>query len=73
MFNSLHTIDSLYVFCIILELSSFGEKCGFVPAAQFSYRKCLSSTDGALLITIFHHLQKSLDEEMVSYVFHRDF
>ena len=44
----------------------FCEKCGFLPAAQFAYRKGLGSTDA--LLTISHHLQKSLDARMESYI-----
>ena len=43
----------------------------FLPAAQFSYWKGLRCTDA--LLTISHHLQKSLDTEMESYIVHLDF
>ena len=46
-------------------------KYGFLPAAQFAYRKCLGSTDA--LLTISHHLQKSLDAGVESYIIHLDF
>ena len=41
------------------------------PAVQFAYRKDLGSTDA--LLTISHHLQKSLDTEMESYIVQLDF
>ena len=46
--------------------SSFCEKYDLLPAAQIAYRKGLSCTDA--LLTIFHHLQKSLDAGMESYI-----
>ena len=42
-----------------------------MPAAQFVYRKGLGCTDA--LLTISHHLQKSLDTEMESYIVQLDF
>ena len=53
------------------KLSIFCEKCGFPPAAQFAYRKGLGCTDA--LLTISHHLQKSLDAAMESYIVQLDF
>ena len=41
-----------------------------MPAAQFVYRKSLAGTDA--LLTIFHHLQKSLDSGMESYIIQLD-
>ena len=40
-------------------------------AAQFAYRKGLGCTDA--LLTISHHLQKSLDAGMESYIVQLDF
>ena len=48
------------------KLSSFCEKYGLLPAAQFAYRKVLGCTDA--LLTISHHLQKSLDAGIESYI-----
>ena len=46
-------------------------KCGLLPAARFAYRKDLGCTD--ILLTISHHLQKSLDAEMMkSYIVQLD-
>ena len=42
-----------------------------MPSAQFAYRKCLGCTDA--LLTISHHLQKSLDAGMESYIVQLDF
>ena len=53
------------------KLSNFCEKCGFLPAAQFADRKGVSCTDA--LLTISHHLQKSLDAGMESYIVQLDF
>ena len=53
------------------KLSSFCEKCGLLPAAQFVFRKGPGSTDA--LLTISHHLQKSLDAGMESYIVQLDF
>ena len=52
-------------------LSSFYEKCDFLPAAQFAYRKSLGCA--AALLPISHHLQKSLDTGMKSYIVELDF
>ena len=43
----------------------------FLPADQFSYRKDLGYTDA--LLTVSHHLQKSLDTGMESYIVQLDF
>ena len=53
------------------KLSSFCEKCGFLPTAEFAYRKDLGCTDA--LLTIYHHLQKSLNTGMESYIIQHDF
>ena len=53
------------------KLSVFCEKYGLLPAAQFAYRKGLGCTDA--LLTISHHLQKSLDAGMESYNVQLDF
>ena len=53
------------------KLFSLWEKYGLLQAAQFVYRKGLASTDA--LLTISHHLQKSLDAGMESYIVHLDF
>ena len=53
------------------KLSSFCENHGFLPTAQFAYRKGLGCTDA--LLTISHHLQKSLETGMESYIVHLDF
>ena len=42
-----------------------------MPAAQFAYRKGLGCTDA--LLTISHHLQKSLDARTESYIVQLDF
>ena len=43
----------------------------FLPAAQFPYRKGLGCTDA--LRTISHHIQKSFDTGMESYIVQLDF
>ena len=53
------------------KLSIFCEKCGLLPAAQFAYSKGLGCTDA--LLTISHHLQKSLDVGIESYIVQFDF
>ena len=50
---------------------SFCEKYGLLPAAQFAYRKGLGCTDA--LLTISHHLQKSLNAGMESNIVQLDF
>ena len=42
-----------------------------LPAAQFRYRKGLVCTDA--LLTISHHIQKSLDAEMEFYIVQLEF
>ena len=46
------------------KLSSFCD--GLLPAAQFAYIKGLGCSDA--LLTLSHHLQKSLDAGMESYI-----
>ena len=52
-------------------LCNFSEKYGFLSAAQFADRKCLGCNDA--LLTISHHIQKSLDAWMESYIVQLDF
>ena len=47
------------------------EICFFLPAAQFAYRIGLGCTD--VLLSISHHIQKSLDAGMESYIVQLDF
>ena len=42
-----------------------------MPAAQFAYRKGIGCSNA--LLTISHHLQKSLDVEMESYIDQLDY
>ena len=53
------------------KLSSYCEKHVFLAAAQFAYRKGLCCTDA--LLTICHHLQKSLDIVIETYIVQIDF
>ena len=53
------------------KLSNFCEKYGLLSSAQFQYRKGLGCTDA--LLTISHHLQKSLDAGMESFIVQLDF
>ena len=53
------------------KLSSFCEKCGLLPAAQFAYRKGLYCTDA--LLTISNHIQKTLDTGVESHIVQLDF
>ena len=53
------------------KLSNFFKKYGFLPAAQFAYRKGLGSTDA--LLTPSHHLQKYSDAGMESHFVQLDF
>ena len=48
------------------KLSSFCKNILFLLTAQFAYQKGLGCTDA--LLTIPHHLQKSLDTGMESYI-----
>ena len=52
-------LSKVYEKLVSHKLSSFFEKYGLLPAAQFSYRRGLGCTDA--LLTISHHLQKYLD------------
>ena len=53
------------------KLSSFFEKYVYLPAAQFAYRKARGCMDA--LLTTSHHLQKSSDEGIASYIVQLDF
>ena len=63
-------LSEVYEKLVSHKLASFC-KCVFLPADQFAYRKVLSCTDA--LLTISHHLQKSLDAGMESYIVQLDF
>ena len=64
-------MSKVYEKLVSHKLSWFCEKCGLFPAAQFAYRKCLGCTEA--LLTISHHLRKSLDAEVESYIGQLDF
>ena len=64
-------VSKVYEKLVSHNLSSFCQKCGYLPAAQFVYRKGLGCTDA--LITIYHNLQKSLDAGVESYIVQLDF
>ena len=64
-------LSKVYEKIVSHKLSSFCEKYGLLPAAQFAYRKGRGCTDA--LLTIPHHLQKSLDAGMESYIVQLDF
>ena len=64
-------LSKVYEKLVSQKLSSFCEKYGLLPAAQVAYRKGLGCTDA--LLTISHHLQKSLDAGMESYIDQLDF
>ena len=66
-----HFLCKVYEKLISHQLFIFSEKSGFLPAAQFAYRKGLGCTDA--LLTISHHLQKSLDAGIESYIFQLNF
>ena len=59
-------LSKVYEKRVSLKLSSFCEKYGLLPANQFAYRKGLGCTDA--LLTITHHLQKSLDAGIEFYI-----
>ena len=61
-----HILSKVYEKLVSHKLSSFSEKCVFLPAGQFVHRKSLGCTDA--LRTISHHLQMSLDAKMESYI-----
>ena len=63
-------LSKVYEKLVSHKLSNFCDEY-FLPAAQFSYRKGLGCTDA--LLTISHHLQKSLDTEMESYIVQLDY
>ena len=64
-------VSKVYEKLVSHKRSSFCEKYGLLPTAQFAYRKGLGCTDA--LLTISHHLQKSLDAVMESYIVQLDF
>ena len=64
-------LSKVYVKLVSHKLSSFCEKYGLLPAAQFAYRQGLGCTDA--LLPISHHRQKSLDARMESYIVQLDF
>ena len=64
-------VSMVYQKLVSLKLSCFCVKCGSLPAAQFAYGKSLGCTDS--LLTISHHLQKSLDAGMESNIIQVDF
>ena len=64
-------LSKVYEKLICRKLSSFCEKYGLLPSAQFACRKGLGCTGARLAIS--HHLQKSLDAGMESYIVHLDF
>ena len=64
-------MSKVYQKLVSQKLSSFCEKCGLLPVAQFAYRKILGCTDA--LLTIPHHLQKSFDAGIESYIVQLDF
>ena len=57
-------MSKVYEKLVSHKLSCFCEKYVFLSSAQFAYRKGLGCTDA--LLTISHHLQKSLDTGMES-------
>ena len=63
-------LSKVYEKLVSHKLYSFCEKYGLLTAVQFTYRKCLGCTDA--LLTISHHLQKSLDAGMESYIVQLD-
>ena len=64
-------LSKVYEKLVSHQPSSFCEKYVLLVTAQFAYRKGLGCTDA--LLTISHHLQKSLDEGMESYIVSLDF
>ena len=64
-------LSKVYEKLISHKLSSFSDKYGLLPAAQSAYRNGLSCNDA--LLTISHHIQKSLDAGMESYIVQLDF
>ena len=64
-------LSNVYVKLVSHNLSIFCEKYDIFPAAQFAYFKGLGCTD--VLPAISHHLQKSLDSGMESYIVQLDF
>ena len=64
-------LSKVYEKLVFHKLSSVCKKYVFLPAAQIAYRKGLGCTDA--LLTISHHLQKSLDTGMESHIVQLDF
>ena len=64
-------LSKVYEKFVSHKLCSFCEKYGLLPAAQVTYRKDPGCTDA--LLAISHHLQKSLDAGMESYIVQLDF
>ena len=65
-------LSKVYEKLVSHKLSSFSEKyVFFLPTAKFAYRKGLGCTDS--LLTISHHLQKSVDTGKESYIVQFDF
>ena len=72
-------VDGLFLFIlskvhekfVSQNLSSFFEKYGLLPAAQFAYSNDLGCTNA--LLTISHHVQTSFDAGMESYIVQLDF
>ena len=61
----------MYEKLVSYKLSSFREKYGLLPTAQFAHRKSLGCTDA--LLTTSQHLQIFLDAWMESYIVQLDF
>ena len=66
-----HILSKVYEKLISQKISSFYEKYGLLPAAQFAYWNGLGCTDA--LLTISQHLQMSLDAGMKSNIVQLDF
>ena len=64
-------LSKVYEKLVSHKLSCFCLKYGLLSAAQFAYWKGLGCTDA--LLTISHHLQKSSDAGMESYIVQLDF
>ena len=63
-------LSKMYEKLVSHKLSSFCEKCVYLPAGQFAFRKRVGCTVALLTIS---HLQKSLGAGMVSYIVQLDF
>ena len=66
-----HILFKVFETLVSHKLSSFCEECDFLPAAEFANRKCLGCTDS--LLSISHHIQKSLYARIESYIVQLDF